>query len=56
MSNMPMIYKDDTLYGKNEFDKEFKKITCLHCDKHRRNPSNGYSKEIEKIINSLFEI
>ena len=56
MSNMPLIIQDGVLYGKNPFDEDYKKITCLHCDKHRRNPSQGYSDEIKTIINSLFEI
>jgi hypothetical protein len=55
MVNMPLIYQNGKLYGKNPFDSEFKQITCLHCDKHRRDPSNGYSNEIKKIIDSLFK-
>lgn len=56
MQNMPLILKNGTLYGKNPFDLDYEKVTCLHCDKFRRNPSLGYSEDIKNIINKLFEL
>jgi len=56
MVEMPMIFSNNTLYGKNIFDKEYKPITCLHCDKHRRDPSLPYDEPIKSMIRNLFEL
>jgi hypothetical protein len=56
MIDMPLELLNNKLYGKNIFDSEFKPITCLHCDKHRRDPSEPYSEPIKSIIRDLFEI
>lgn len=56
MVGMPLIYEDNILKGKNIFDDEFKPVTCLHCDKSRRDPSSPYVDPIKKIIKNLFEI
>jgi hypothetical protein len=56
MVNMPMIVKNDTLYGKNSFDIEYKPITCLHCDQSRRDPSSPYTGSQKEIILKLFNI
>lgn len=56
MPNMPMMLENGILYGKNSFDQEFKKITCLHCDVHRRNPSSGYPPEISNLIKTFFNL
>lgn len=56
MIDMPLEYVNGKLLGKNPFDPEFKPVTCLHCDKSRRDPSRGYSQDIQEIIKSLFLI
>lgn len=56
MVDMPLIYEDGILKGKNIFDLEYKPITCLHCDKSRRDPSSPYTEPIKSIIRNLFEI
>jgi hypothetical protein len=56
MIEMPIKLENNILYGKNIFDHEFKKITCLHCDKSRRDPTIGYNNDIKLIIKNLFKI
>jgi hypothetical protein len=56
MVDMPLIYENGILLGKNIFDSEYKPITCLHCDKSRRDPSSPYGDPIKSIIKNLFEI
>tara|TARA_R110000803_G_scaffold27700_1_gene64587 strand:+ start:1987 stop:2814 length:828 start_codon:yes stop_codon:yes gene_type:complete len=54
MKNMPIEFKNGKLYGKNEFDSDFKKIICLHCDFFRRDPSSGYNEPVKSLIYNLF--
>lgn len=54
MVDMPIIFDGEKLLGKNLFDSEYKPITCLHCDKYRRDPSAPYSEPIKSIIRNLF--
>ena len=54
MKNMPMILENNILCGKNDFDIEYKPITCLHCDPFRRDPTNGYEEPIKTLIYNLF--
>jgi hypothetical protein len=56
MIDMPLTYENEYLMGKNIFDSEYKPITCLHCDKSRRDPSKPYDEPIRTIIKNLFEI
>lgn len=56
MLDMPLIYENGILLGRNIFDPVYKPITCLHCDKSRRNPSLPYYEPIKSIISDLFEI
>jgi hypothetical protein len=56
MIDMPLIYKENTLFGKNIFDNDFKPVTCLHCDKFIRDPSSQYKEPIKSLIKKLFEI
>jgi hypothetical protein len=54
LHDMPLKLDNNILYGKNEFDLEFKKIICLHCDFFRRDPSASYQEPIRSLIYNLF--
>jgi hypothetical protein len=54
MQNMPIALKDGVLCGKNDFDNDYKPITCLHCDPYRRDPTNGFTEPIKSLIFNLF--
>ncbi len=51
---MPINLKDNVLVGKNPFEEEFEPIICLHCDLHRRNPSDGYTITMANYIKKMF--
>ena len=51
---MPIEFKDGNLWGSNPYELEKEKIVCLHCDTHRRDPSNGYDIEMSSYIKNMF--
>jgi len=50
---MPLIWKDNNLYGGNPYEKQFSKIMLLHCDTSRRDPSERYDGEIKEYIQKI---
>ena len=51
---MPMILKDNTLYGRNPYEEDWTPITFLHCDISRRDPSQCYHGEMKEMIRNYF--
>jgi hypothetical protein len=54
MKDMPLELKGNTIYGKNNFDEDYKKVICLHCDFFRRDPSVDFQDPIKSLIFNLF--
>jgi len=51
---MPIEFKDGNIWVSNPYELEREKIVCLHCDTHRRDPSNGYDVHMANYIKNMF--
>jgi hypothetical protein len=51
---MPLKIDNDSVYGKNVHDAEFKKVVLFHCDVSRRDPTEKYSGRVKEIIKKLW--
>lgn len=56
MIDMPLKIIDDKLYGKNNFDKNYEPVICLHCDISRRDPSQPFEEPLKTKIKNLFKL
>ena len=54
--HMPMMLYDSLLYGKNSYELFWTKVTVLHCDVERRDPSEKYEGCLKEEIKKAFYI
>lgn len=52
--HMPLTLYNDQLYGKNPYETFWSRVTLLHCDVARRDPTENYSGLLKEKIKHLF--
>ena len=54
-NQMPLVYKEEKLFGSNPFDSDLDPVFCFHADTTRRRPHEGFSDEnIKRILKESF--
>jgi hypothetical protein len=52
--HMPLMLQNNELWGRNPFDKIWNRVSVLHCDIARRDPSKEYKDSLKEKIHELF--